>query len=346
MLQESQNSKTEVSYTYGLDLISQNRDNKTTYYLYDGLGSARFLSNKSGKLTDSYNYEAFGKLLNKEGNTTNNYLFSGEQQDSETKQYYLRARYYAPNIGRFTQMDTYEGSIADPISLHKYLYANANPVNYTDPSGHYTMMDMSMAMDLKATLSNIQVDTYSYIQDALTSSWDGKSFSKTPDIAVTAVGVSLLMRFTPKLFKFFKAYKSPGYSTWSHIYNPKIVNSKIKGFHHAPMGIIPPKVEILGKFNKKHGFYEADIYMEPHFGASSRITPKLKEGTTMFPDEWSPAYVRKIVNKGYIKALLRGKGRDIQIPLNDILGNGYEGIYLQYYMKRANGRPFVHPVIK
>ena len=98
-------------------------------------------------------------------------------------------------------MDTYEGSIADPISLHKYLYANANPVNYTDPSGHYTMMDMSMAMDLKATLSNIQVDTYSYIQDALTSSWDGNSFSKTPEIGLTTIGLNLLLRFSPRLKK-------------------------------------------------------------------------------------------------------------------------------------------------
>jgi len=32
-------------------------------------------------------------------------------------------------------MDSYQGSIYDPVSLHKYLYANANPVKYTDPSG-------------------------------------------------------------------------------------------------------------------------------------------------------------------------------------------------------------------
>ena len=32
-------------------------------------------------------------------------------------------------------MDSYEGSIDDPVSLHKYLYANSNPVMYSDPIG-------------------------------------------------------------------------------------------------------------------------------------------------------------------------------------------------------------------
>ena len=52
--------------------------------------------------------------------------------------YYLRARYMNPSTGTFISMDNYEGSIYDPVSLHKYLYANANPVMYTDPSGYAT----------------------------------------------------------------------------------------------------------------------------------------------------------------------------------------------------------------
>jgi len=52
--------------------------------------------------------------------------------------YYLRARYYKPDTGRFWTMDTYAGNNQDPLSLHKYLYAHNNPVNNTDPTGMFT----------------------------------------------------------------------------------------------------------------------------------------------------------------------------------------------------------------
>ena len=50
-----------------------------------------------------------------------------------------------PSTGTFTTMDTYAGSIFDPVSLHKYLYANANPVTYVDPSGYFGLTDVVCA---------------------------------------------------------------------------------------------------------------------------------------------------------------------------------------------------------
>lgn len=44
------------------------------------------------------------------------------------------ARNYSAQTGRFMTMDTYESDKQDPQSLHKYLYAHADPVNKTDPS--------------------------------------------------------------------------------------------------------------------------------------------------------------------------------------------------------------------
>ncbi|HZK00197.1 MAG TPA: RHS repeat-associated core domain-containing protein, partial [Tissierellaceae bacterium] len=69
-------------------------------------------------------------------NIRNDYLYCGEQFNGTTGLYYLGARYMNPSTGTFISMDKYQGTINDPISLHKYLYANANPVMYTDPTGY------------------------------------------------------------------------------------------------------------------------------------------------------------------------------------------------------------------
>lgn len=44
------------------------------------------------------------------------------------------------NTGRFISQDTYQGSTADPDSLHKYLYVNSNPVMYSDPNGNVALL--------------------------------------------------------------------------------------------------------------------------------------------------------------------------------------------------------------
>jgi RHS repeat-associated protein len=73
---------------------------------------------------------------------------SGEQYDSDLALYYLRARYYNPATGRFLSRDPDNPSLfdsnglpTDPKYLHKYLYANGNPVNAKDPTGRGAFED-------------------------------------------------------------------------------------------------------------------------------------------------------------------------------------------------------------
>jgi RHS repeat-associated protein len=65
---------------------------------------------------------------------------SGEQYDPDLGLYYLRARYYNPLTGRFVSRDPLDGDPADPATLHKYLYANANPVDLIDPNGQEALV--------------------------------------------------------------------------------------------------------------------------------------------------------------------------------------------------------------
>jgi len=147
----------DVVYTYGHDLISQERAGATNFvahfYGYDGHGNVRLLTDSAGTITDRYDYDAFGNLIASSGTTLNNYLYTGEQFDPEFGMYFLRARYMDTTRGRFWSMDTFEGVLNDPFTLHKYLYANADPVNNIDPSGQITLGELLQASAISASLS-------------------------------------------------------------------------------------------------------------------------------------------------------------------------------------------------
>ncbi len=155
VLEERNSTGLVVSFIYGDDLISQQRSGVESYYIYDGHGSTSLLTNAQGNVTDTYTYDAFGILLDKTGNTINDYLYTGEQYDANAGFYYLRARYMNPATGRFFTMDSYEGSVFDPVSIHKYLYANVNPVMYSDPSGYFSLAEISTVQSMTGTLSRM-----------------------------------------------------------------------------------------------------------------------------------------------------------------------------------------------
>ena len=121
--------------------MASDSENARTYYHYacDSLGSITYViaGNEFGngdvksRILCRYEYDAFGNTINAEETIANRYGFTGEMHDSITDMYYLRARYYAPDTGRFIQIDTYHGD-----GLNLYVYARNNPVKYVDPSGH------------------------------------------------------------------------------------------------------------------------------------------------------------------------------------------------------------------
>jgi RHS repeat-associated protein len=140
VVEENVNGTPQRTYTYGAQRISQNQVINGTwtasFYGYDGFGNVRQLMDKTGAVTDTYEYDAWGNMINSAGTTPNNNLYRGEQYDSDLGLYYLRARYFNPVTGRFLTRDSKAGNPRGPATLHKYLYADGDPVNGMDPSGH------------------------------------------------------------------------------------------------------------------------------------------------------------------------------------------------------------------
>ncbi len=100
---------------------------------------------------------SFGTELNADPADSNPYRYCGEYFDQESGTYYLRARYYAPAEGRFTQEDTHwnasnrvygdqpqkradDGGYMPQLSAvlqsgNLYVYGINNPVMYADSTG-------------------------------------------------------------------------------------------------------------------------------------------------------------------------------------------------------------------
>jgi RHS repeat-associated protein len=180
------------TYVYGLEQISQRRyyfannqgNYANAYYVHDGHGSVRALTDPTGAVTDTYDYDAFGNLIHSTGTTQNVYLYSGEQYDPDLNLYYNRARYLNTSTGTFWTMDTYEGFDQDPGSLHKYLYVEADPTTLLDRTGHFLVSTTIYGNTVHAKV------TAQFLQEFK----DGRADESIDSILGTDAGISGALR--------------------------------------------------------------------------------------------------------------------------------------------------------
>ncbi len=116
--------------------------------------------------------DQFGVVIEPSGSTPNSHLYCGERFDQDLGLYYLRARYLNPNSGRFWTMDGFEGTQTDPLSLHKYFYAHANPVNMVDPSGHWSLPELNSVAKISIGLNLTSAGVHIYKDQYEALKWD------------------------------------------------------------------------------------------------------------------------------------------------------------------------------
>ncbi|MFG2677347.1 RHS repeat-associated core domain-containing protein [Streptomyces sp. NPDC048445] len=124
----------------GGTLNSMTRGGKNYYYLTDALGSVVAMADENGTKVNSYGYSPRGVPRSTTSETVpQSYRFAGGYQDP-TGLYHFAARYYDPNIGRFTTPDP------SGQELNPYLYAEGDPVNRIDPTGLFSLSDLDGAI--------------------------------------------------------------------------------------------------------------------------------------------------------------------------------------------------------
>jgi RHS repeat-associated protein len=130
-----------AAYIWGPDRALAKLDNVNGmryYYVYNGHGDVIQVLDTAGNIVNSYEYDVWGNFTNKQETIHNPFTYFCQTYDESTGLYYLRARYYDPATGRFTQ--------EDPIKdgYNWYVYGNSNPVMFIDPTGYYADGDENL----------------------------------------------------------------------------------------------------------------------------------------------------------------------------------------------------------
>ncbi len=116
---------------YSIDATTDARN----FYHYDEMGNTTFVTNDAGNMVASYAYSPFGKLIAETGTLENPFTWQGQSgiMTESDGLYYIRARYYDANAGRFISRDPVKSS--KPMTINPYQYALNNTLRFVDFNG-------------------------------------------------------------------------------------------------------------------------------------------------------------------------------------------------------------------
>ena len=126
-----------TKYVYGLGLIGEESGGEFRTYHFDSRGSTVAVTGGMGDVTNTFAYDAYGRLTEKVGLDDILFCYNGKYGviTEPSGLVYMRARYYSPELRRFINADVVAGEISNAITLNRYAYANGNPISNVDPLG-------------------------------------------------------------------------------------------------------------------------------------------------------------------------------------------------------------------
>jgi RHS repeat-associated protein len=156
-----------ADYNYGIGLVSRVNGSNSNYYDADALGSIVGVTATDGSYANQYSYLPFGESLTKVETVANPFEYVGQYgvTNESNGLDFMRARFYDPNLGRFTNNDPI-GLDAGDTNLYRYVFNS--PVNTIDPQGTTPLEDVQKFQDLKKAVSyKDPIDAYKdYLKDA------------------------------------------------------------------------------------------------------------------------------------------------------------------------------------
>ena len=156
--------KITMYFTYDQrdELQSVTESNKEYYYIKDITGNIIKIKDEEGNSIVEYKYDAYGKvektiIENNNVSKYNPFIYKGYYYDEEIELYYCNTRYYSPEIGRWISIDDVDYLDPESISgLNLYCYCMNDPINYCDPSGHFTIAALLISIGISLVFEVIE----------------------------------------------------------------------------------------------------------------------------------------------------------------------------------------------
>jgi RHS repeat-associated protein len=138
-----------ASYVFaGETPLAKSTASGTQYYLTDALGSVIATSSGTGTLLAALDYDAFGNERTSgalASDTHGDFRLHGMWKDPSGL-YFVRARAYDAETGRFTSRDPARGWPEKAETYLAWVFAGNAPTTFRDPSGWYTISQSSAVM--------------------------------------------------------------------------------------------------------------------------------------------------------------------------------------------------------